>query len=251
MDRPFTPTQADKDIMEDKGHYRVFDVSGSPFNTGRTSYFHKSIGGYHAAKPGRMQDLYDFYISQNNMAILNMLNAKYFIVPAENGPPQAQQNPNVFGNAWFVDNIKWVDSANEEILSLKEVNLKNTAILNQKFQGKVFEDFKATGKAEISLDTYQPNELVYQTKASTPQFVVFSEMYYQPGWRAYLDGEPVAHVRANYVLRAMNIQAGDHTVTFRFEPQVVNTGSSIALASSILLVLFILGGFYYKSRKRE
>jgi len=251
MDRPFTPTQADKNIMEDKGHYRVFDVSGSPFNTGRTSYFHKSIGGYHAAKPGRMQDLYDFYISQNNMAILNMLNAKYFIVPAENGPPQAQQNPNVFGNAWFIDNIKWVDSANEEILSLKEVNLKNTAIINQEFQGKVFEDFKATGKAEISLDTYQPNELVYQTNTSTPQFVVFSEMYYQPGWQAYLDGKPVAHVRANYVLRAMNIPAGDHTVTFRFEPQVVNTGSSIALASSILLVLFILGGFYYKSRKRE
>lgn len=251
MDRPFSPTQADKNILQDKGHYRVFDVSGSPFNTGRTSYFHKSIGGYHAAKPGRMQDLFDFYISQNNMAVLNMLNAKYFIVPSENGAPQAQQNPNSFGNAWFVDNIKWVDSANEEILNLKEVNLENTVIINKEFQDKISKDFKATENAKINLESYQPNELIYKTSSDFPKFVVFSEMYYQPGWQAYIDGEPAAHVRANYVLRAMNIPAGEHTVTFRFEPEVVNTGSSIALASSIILVLIILGGFYYKSRKSE
>ena len=251
MDRPFQPNAADQQILQDDGHYRVFDVSGSPFNTGRTSYFHNAIGGYHAAKPGRMQDLYDFYISQNNMEVLNMLNAKYFIVPSEGGQPQAQQNPNAFGNAWFVDNIKWVESANEEILNLKEVDLQNTAVINSEFKNEVSEDFKATGNAEIQLQSYQPNELVYKTNASSPQFVVFSEMYYQPGWQAYLDGEKVEHVRANYVLRAMNIPAGEHTVTFRFEPEVVNTGSSIALASSIILVLIILGGFYYKSRNRE
>ncbi|HKL35131.1 MAG TPA: YfhO family protein [Salegentibacter sp.] len=251
MDRPFQPNAADQQILQDDGHYRVFDVSGSPFNTGRTSYFHNAIGGYHAAKPGRMQDLYDFYISQNNMEILNMLNAKYFIVPSESGQPQAQQNPSAFGNAWFVDNIKWVESANEEILNLNEVDLQNTAVINSEFKSEVSEDFKATGNAEIQLQSYQPNELIYKTNTSEPQFVVFSEMYYQPGWQAYLDGEKVEHVRANYVLRAMNIPAGEHTVTFRFEPEVVNTGSSIALASSIILVLIILGGFYYKSRKRE
>jgi hypothetical protein len=251
MDRPFQPNAADQQILQDDAHYRVFDVSGSPFNTGRTSYFHNAIGGYHAAKPGRMQDLYDFYISQNNMEILNMLNAKYFIVPSEGGQPQAQQNPNAFGNAWFVKDIIWVESANEEILNLNEVDLQNTAVINSEFKNEVSEDFNATENAEIQLQSYQPNELVYETNASSPQFAVFSEMYYQPGWQAYLDGEEVEHVRANYVLRAMNIPAGEHTVTFRFEPQVVNTGSSIALASSIILVLIILGGFYYKSRKRE
>ncbi|MBZ9729201.1 YfhO family protein [Salegentibacter sp. JZCK2] len=251
MDRPFQPNEADQQILQDDAHYRVFDVSGSPFNTGRTSYFHNAIGGYHAAKPGRMQDLYDFYISQNNMEILNMLNAKYFIVPSESGQPQAQQNPNAFGNAWFVNNITWVESANEEILNLDEVDLQNTAIINSEFKNEVSEDFNATGNAEILLYSYQPNELVYKTNASAPQFAVFSEMYYQPGWQAYVDGEKADHVRANYVLRAMNIPSGEHTVTFKFEPEVVNTGSSIALASSIILVLIILGGFYYKSRKKE
>ncbi|TDN87877.1 membrane protein YfhO [Salegentibacter sp. 24] len=251
MDQPFQPTMADQKILKDKSHYRVFDVSGSPFNTGRTSYFHNAIGGYHAAKPGRIQDLYDFYISRNNMEVLNMLNTKYFIVPSENGQPQAQQNPNAFGNAWFVDNIKWVNSANEAILNLNEVDLQQTAIVNSKFKNQVSENFKALESAEIRLHSYQPNELVYKTNASARQFAVFSEMYYQPGWQAYLDGEKVDHVRANYVLRAMNIPEGEHTVTFRFEPEVVNTGSSIALASSIILVLIILGGFYYKFRKRE
>ncbi|PRX50649.1 YfhO family protein [Salegentibacter salegens] len=251
MDRPFQPNEADQQILQDDAHYRVFDVSGSPFNTGRTSYFHNAIGGYHAAKPGRMQDLYDFYISQNNMEILNMLNAKYFIVPSEQGSPQAQENPNTFGNAWFVNNINWVESANEEILNLKEVDLQNTAVINSEFESEVSAGFEATGNAEIQLQSYQPNELVYKINTSAPQFAIFSEMYYQPGWQAYLDGEKVEHVRANYLLRAMNIPAGEHTVTFRFEPEVVNTGSSIALASSIILVLIILGGFYYKSRKRE
>src|SRR5690606_37582372 len=126
MNQPFAPTPADDEIMQDEGHFRVFDLSGSPFNTGRTSYFHNSIGGYHAAKPGRIQDLYDFYISQNNMQVLNMLNVKYFIIPTEQGV-QAQQNPETFGNAWFVNNIKWAESADEEIISLGETNLKSTA----------------------------------------------------------------------------------------------------------------------------
>lgn len=249
MDRPFQPNEADQQILQDEGHYRVFDVSGSPFNTGRNSYFHNAIGGYHAAKPGRIQDLYDFYISKNNMAVLNMLNAKYFIVPSESGQPQAQQNPNAFGNAWFVNNIKWVESANEEILSLKEVDLQKTAIINSKFKEEVSKNFKAAEKAEIELTSYQPNELVYKTNTSEAQFAVFSEMYYQPGWQAYLDGEEVEHVRVNYVLRAMNIPAGEHTLTFRFEPEVVNTGSSIALASSIILVLIILGGLYWHRQR--
>ncbi len=248
MDRPFQPNRADQKILQDITHFRVFDISADPFNSSRASYFHNAIGGYHAAKPGRIQDLYDFYISQNNMEILNMLNAKYFIIPSEDGQPQAQQNPNAFGNAWFVKDIRWVKSANEEILSLSEVDLQNTAVINSEFKDQVSQDFNIEGNPEITLESYQPNELVYKTDASAQQMVVFSEMYYQPGWQAYIDGNKVDHVRANYVLRAMNIPAGEHRITFKFEPEVINLGSSISLASSIILILIISGGVYLRFR---
>lgn len=249
MQKPFSLTQADAAILQDTTRYRVFDVSGSPFNTGRTSYFHNSIGGYHAAKPGRMQDLYDFYISKNNMKVLSMLNAKYFIVPTKEGP-QAQQNPDAYGNAWFVQDIKWVNSANEEILSLDKTDLKSTAVIDNSFKEQVSQDFEYDPNAEINLTNSQPNELVYETSASNDQFVVFSESYYQPGWQAYIDGKPAEHIRADYVLRAMNIPAGKHSIVFRFEPQVINTGGAIALASSILLAIALLGGIFY-GFKRE
>ncbi|WP_026838738.1 YfhO family protein [Gillisia sp. JM1] len=251
MNKPFQKTPADEMILEDKGHYRVFDLAESPFNTGRTSYFHNSIGGYHAAKPGRIQDLYDFYISKNNMSLLNMLNVKYIIVPTEEGPT-AQQNPNAMGNAWFVENIKWVNSANEEILSLADTNLNATAIINSEFKESEIVVSKAQDStASIKLISQEPNELVYKSKSSKVEFAVFSEMYYENGWNAYVDGNETPHYNVNYVLRGMQIPAGEHTITFKFEPQVIKTGSSIALASSILLGLLTLGGIYFSFRKKD
>ena len=251
MEQPFQPTQADEQILQDESHYRVFDVSGSPFNTGRTSYFHNSIGGYHAAKPGRMQDLFDFYISQNNMDILNMLNVKYFIVPSEDGSPQVQQNPGAYGNAWLVNELEYVADANEEILELEETDLQNTAIADEKFREIVSGNTEWNAIGEISLISASPNEMIYDFQSDSEQLAVFSEMYYNPGWQAYIDGQTVEHFRVNYVLRAMEIPAGEHEITFRFEPEVVNTGSSIALASSIVLVLAILGGIFYGIRRKE
>ena len=248
MEQPYQPNTADQQIMQDSSRYRVFDISADQLTSSRASYFHHSIGGYHAAKPGRLQDLYDFYISQNNMKILNMLNVKYFIVPTENGV-QAQQNPGVYSNAWFVRDVDWVADANAEILSLKEVDLKDTAVIDNRFKDDIKMDFVYDEVGTIELVSEQPNELVYKTKASIRQLAVFSEMYYQPGWQAYIDGEKVAHVRADYVLRAMNIPQGEHTVTFKFEPKVIQTGGTIALASTLILVILILGGLVFAYRK--
>ena len=248
MEQPYQPNTADQQIMQDSSRYRVFDFSADPLTSSRASYFHHSIGGYHAAKPGRLQDLYDFYISQNNMKILNMLNVKYFIVPTENGV-QAQQNPGVYSNAWFVRDVDWVADANAEILSLKEVDLKDTAVIDNRFKDDIKMDFVYDEVGTIELVSEQPNELVYKTKASIRQLAVFSEMYYQPGWQAYIDGEKAAHVRADYVLRAMNIPQGEHTVTFKFEPEVIQTGGTIALASTLILVILILGGLVFAYRK--
>ena len=249
MAQPYQPNAADKQIMQDTSRYRVFDLSGDPLTSSRASYFHHSIGGYHAAKPGRLQDLYDFYISQNNMKILNMLNVKYFIIPTENGV-QAQQNPGVYGNAWFVRDVEWVDDANAEILALKEVDLKDVAVIDNRFKEAIKMDFVYDEVGSIELLSQKPNELVYKTKASIRQLAVFSEMYYQPGWQAYIDGEKVDHVRADYVLRAMNIPQGEHTVTFKFEPEVIKTGGTITLASTLILVVLIVGGFVFAYRKK-
>ncbi|TRO66348.1 YfhO family protein [Christiangramia sabulilitoris] len=250
MQQPFQKLAADEAILQDTTHFKVFDVSGSPFNTGRTSYYHNAIGGYHAAKPGRIQDLYDFYISTNNIEVLSMLNVKYFIIPTEDGT-QAQQNPNAFGNAWFVENVKWVENQDEEILSLKEVNLNNTVVINTEFREKVNMNFNFDPDASIDLVGYKPNELKYKYSADKPQFAVFSENYYQPGWQAYLDGKPVSHVRVNYVLRGMNLPAGAHDLVFKFEPQVVKTGSTVALVSSIIIGLVLIGGLGYELKKRN
>ncbi|MCP9200671.1 YfhO family protein [Gramella sp. GC03-9] len=250
MQQPFQMMEADAAILQDATHYRVYDLSGNPFNTARTSYFHNALGGYHAAKPGRIQDLYDFYISQNNMDILNMLNVKYFIIPTEEGN-QAQQNPNPFGNAWFVEQLEWVDNANQEILQLNEVDLQRTAVINDTFKNEVNTDFDYSSEASIELTHQQPNELRYEVSAPSSQFAVFSEAYYQPGWQAYLDGEPVGHVQVNYVLRGMNVPAGDHEITFKFEPSVIKTGSTVSLVSSLILVLVLIGGIGFELKKRN
>ncbi|MDX1753826.1 MAG: YfhO family protein, partial [Salinimicrobium sediminis] len=250
VNRPFQANEADREIMKDDGHYRVLDLSGSPFNTARTSFFHNSIGGYHAAKPGRMQELYDFYISQNNLQVLNMLNTKYFIIPTEEGVV-AQQNPETNGNAWFVREVKVVENANEEILGLDGINTGKVAVVDNDFAEFLSQqNFKADTTASIELVSYQPNELKYRYTAQNERMVVFSEIYYPNGWQAYIDGEEVPHFRANYILRAMMVPAGEHEITFKFEPQVVKTGSSIALASSVILGLLLLGGIFYGIKRR-
>ncbi|MDN3594519.1 YfhO family protein [Zunongwangia endophytica] len=249
MEQPYQPNAADQQIMQDQSRYRVFDLSGDPLTSSRASYFHNSIGGYHGAKPGRLQDLYDFYISQNNMKILNMLNVKYFIIPTEEGV-QAQQNQGVYGNAWFVRDVEWVDDANAEIAALKETDPQDVAVIDKRFKNDIKMDFVYDEVGSIELQSEQPNELVYKTNTSIRQLAVFSEMYYQPGWQAYIDGKKVDHVRADYVLRAMNIPQGEHTVTFKFEPQVIKTGGSIALASTLILVVLIVGGFVFAYRKK-
>ncbi|WP_029036784.1 YfhO family protein [Salinimicrobium xinjiangense] len=250
VNRPFQATEADREIMQDNGHYRVFDLSGSPFNTARTSFFHNSVGGYHAAKPGRMQELYDFYLSQNNLQVLNMLNTKYFIIPTEEGVV-AQPNPETNGNAWFVEEVKIVEDANEEILSLEGINTRRLAVVDEDFAEYIPQQkFSADTAASIELISYQPNELKYRSSSENERMAVFSEIYYPHGWQAYIDGEEVPHFRANYVLRAMMIPAGEHEISFRFEPQVVKTGSTIALASSVILGLLLLGGIFYGIRRK-
>ncbi len=250
MNQPFAQTPADATILQDKGHYRVYDIAESPFNTGRTSYFHNSVGGYHAAKPGRMQDLYDFYISKNNMAVLNMLNVKYFIIPTEEGV-QAQQNPEAYGNAWFVSNIAWAEDANEEILNLGEKDLSNTAVINKEYQDLAGITISRDTTATIELISHQPNELVYRSNSTKVGLAVFSEMYYPHGWTVLIDGKETTHFPANYVLRAMSLPAGEHEITFKFEPHVIKKGSNIALMSSIFLGILLLGGIFYTFKHKE
>ena len=249
MKTPFQKSAADQNILQDPGHYRVFDLSESPFNTGKTSYYHNSIGGYHAAKPGRMQDLYDFYISKNDINILNLLNVIYIIVPTKEGAV-AQQNPDALGNAWFVNKAKWVNSPDEEILSLADTDLSNTLVANSEYKEQLKFNTSADSTASIELTTYKPNHLEYRSTSATDQVAVFSEMYYEHGWNAYVDAKEVPHFKVDYALRGMNVPAGEHTITFKFEPQVIKTGSAISLASSILLVLLCLGGLAYSFKKR-
>ncbi len=250
MKKPFQKTAADAQILQDTTHYRVFDLSGDPFNSGRASYFHNALGGYSAAKPGRMQDLYNFYISQNKMNILNMLNVKYFIIPSKKGSAQVQQNPGIYGNAWFASNIKWANSANEEILALDKVALDSTVVLNESYKDQVPTTLQVDSSAKIRLVQYEPNKLVYKSISSAKELAVFSEMYYPDGWTATVDGKDTNILNADYVLRALVIPAGKHTIEFKFNPQIVKTGSTISMASSAVLILLFLGGIFFTFKRK-
>ena len=251
IDKPFTASNADLQILKDKTHYRVANFSGDPFQDGRTSYFHKSIGGYHAAKMGRYQDLIEFQLGKQNMQIFNMLNVKYFIIPDDNGKEEAQQNPNANGNAWFVNEIKYVQTANEEIKALDSLNTKKIAILKD-LNSYGFEDSKKyniDSLATIKLTKYSLNALSYESFSNQNEFAVFSEIYYKDGWNAYIDGELKPHLNVNYVLRGLEIPAGNHHIEFKFEPKVIQTGSTISLMSYVLLFLIPLGWFLYNKKK--
>jgi small basic protein len=247
----FQPSNADLQIMSDSAlDYRVMNTTVSPFNDASTSYFHKSIGGYHGAKMKRYQELIENQISKNNMEVLDMLNTKYFIVKGKNEEPEAQLNPGALGNAWFVKNYKVVENADSEINALSNFNPRDTAIIDKRFTDmlKGFTPQVDSGSV-IALTSYKPHDLVYKSKTSTEQFAVFSEIYYDKGWNAYVDGKLTPHFRVNYVLRAMRVPAGEHTIEFKFEPKVFNIGGKITGISSILLYFLLFGALYLELKK--
>jgi hypothetical protein len=232
---PYQATQADQQILRDTDpNFRVFNQSVSTFNDASTSFFHKSIGGYHGAKLKRYQELIENHISKGNMAVLNMLNTKYFITPKG----QAQQNPGAMGNAWFVNEINLVANADAEIAALDGFKPPNTAIVDTRFSEQMIVELDNTG-ANIDLTEYKPNYIKYNSTTTKEGIAIFSEIYYDKGWNAYVNGELKPHFRANYVLRGMKIPAGNHVVEFKFEPAVYHVSERIALASSVVLLLLL------------
>ena len=250
---PFQPSVADEIIMKDKDpNFRVFNQTvGNPFADASTSYFHKSLGGYHGAKLRRYQELIDFHLAKGNMNVYNMLNTKYFIVPdPQGGQPQMQINMEALGNVWFVNNARMVNNADEEINALTDFVPTETAVYDKRFasqlEGRII---SKDSTATISLTDYKPNHLTYKSQTGSDQLAVFSEIYYDKGWNAYIDGKSAPYFRANYVLRAMIVPAGSHTIEFKFEPKVYATGEKIAYASSILLVLLALGTLGFMAKR--
>jgi uncharacterized membrane protein YfhO len=252
IERPFgEPTEADARILEDTTHFRVFDVDGN-MNSARTSFFHQSIGGYHAAKPKKMQEIFDYQIAKNNIEVLNMLNAKYILQSNQEGIQQALENPNTNGNAWFVSKIKFVKSGDEEMKALDKLKTKDEVVINSVVNEIKESSFEKDSTASISLASYKPNHLKYTSTNSKNGFGVFSEMYYEKGWIATIDGKEAKILNVNYVLRGLQIPAGKHTIEFKFEPEVVKTGSTIALISTLLMLVTIgLGIFYWRKQNKN
>ncbi len=243
MNEPFQASQLDQMIQQDDSIFRVFDPQEG-INGARTSYFHKSIGGYHAAKPRALQDLFEYHLYQNNLQVLNMLNVKYVIQQDEDGNSFPAVNPDANGNAWFVEQLLPVSSANEEILKLKDFNSKTQAVVNTRTYPSLTKTrYQLDSLAQIKLVDYRPNYLKYKSSNPNDGFAVFSEMYYPSGWDAFIDGKMEPHYKVDYALRGIKIPAGEHEIEFKFEPEVVETGSQITLAASILLGLIIVGGF--------
>jgi len=252
MEQPFQKNGADVQILEDDGYFRVYDVTVNPFNSGRASYYHNALGGYHAAKPGRIQELDDFYLSKGDVGVLNMMNVRYIITQNKNGGPVAQRNPYANGNAWFVKNVLLAETANDEIKLIDSLNTKTTAVINKEFLSQIpSKSIERDSSATIELVSHNPQYLVYETSTKSPQLALFSEVYYSKGWNAYINGKPAKYFRADYVLRAMQIPSGNNKIEFKFEPEVIKTGSTISLASSLLFALIFIGGLYYKFKKKK
>jgi len=236
--------------------YRVFDLSVNTFNDSYPSAFHHQIGGYHAAKLRRYQDLIDFYLSRHiNTDVLNMLNARYVVMQGQNGQPMVQRNPDALGNAWFVDAYRLVEDPNAEILALNDFNPADTAIIDKRFaemvQGK---NLERDSNSVIVMDhqkPYNPDYVVYKTKTSKDQLAVFSEVYYAPDWRAYIDGKPADYFRVNYILRAMVVPAGEHTIEFKCEAPLLYKLIKVNIVFAILLVLLVAGSLTLNYRKEK
>jgi hypothetical protein len=266
---PFPETPADKAILQDNDlYYRVLPLQGDAFQDARTSYYHKSVGGYSAAKLRRYQELIDHHIFPEmqematnlqsgtepdsvfkDLSVINMLNTRYIIYDLNNNP---LRNNYAYGNAWFVNDFQIVKNADEEIAALNNIDPKDLAVIDQRFVNYIDgKSFQKDLNGNIKLTEYEPNYLKYTANASTEQLTVFSEIYYADGWKAYIDGNEVPHFRVDYVLRALILPAGEHTVEFKFHPESYYTGNKISLASSLLFILAIAGFAFTEYRKRS
>lgn len=252
-DKNFTPRNVDTQILQDKDpHYRVHDVTTNPWASSAASYHHKTVGGYNAAKLQRIQDVIDRYLISGKQSILNMLNTKYIIQPGSGGEPIAQRNPAAMGNAWYVSAIKYVNTPNEEIDALEDLDPHITAVVHDEFKSQL-NNMIPSIDGTIKLTNYSPNKVTYSANGNGEHLAVFSEAWYGPdkGWKAYIDGKEVSHLRANYFLRALRIPGGSHEVVFEFNPSLYRTGEMISLISSLLI--FLLCGYslfiYFKSKK--
>lgn len=239
---------------KDKTHYRIYNQVLGTFSETNTSYFKSSIGGYHAVKLRRYDDLINEYFGKMDTAkvprILNMLNTKYMIF-GDQEKPDAVLNPNANGNAWFVSEVKFVDNPNEEIRQIGEIDSKKTAIISKDdrkyFDGK---PIAADSTAFLSLTKYQPNELEFKSQSKTPQLAVFSEIYYPKGWKMLIDGNEVPYIKADYLLRAVHVPAGNHVIKMVFEPAVIAKGKMISMLAFGVFLLLSLGGIYWLYRKK-
>jgi hypothetical protein len=265
------PSAADKIILEDKSQYRVLDATSDVFQDAKPSFFHKNIGGYHAAKLRRYQELINMQITGemgqlfatfgrassfgqieptlDSLGVLNMLNMKYLIYNKEAAP---LVNPYANGNAWFVQDIRIAADANEEMRLVGEINTKKELVVDKSFAGQLPGQLSVDSSASISLVKYAPNRLVYNFNSIVDQVAVFSEIYYDKGWNAYINGQKVPYVRANYLLRAMPLKAGTYEIEYRFEPKSYAIGNIIALISSLLLIIsFLMFGFLQWKKSKQ
>jgi hypothetical protein len=271
VDQPYTATPADQAILQSRGlNERVLNLTTSPFQEAHTSYFHQSLGGYHGAKMRRYQDLIDTRLmdeisiligalqSQNmelidstltGLNIINMLNTKFIILNPEGAP---LDNRSAMGNSWFVNNVVIADNADDELEKTINNDIGSTAVTDKQFSD-YFENksFTESVTDRIALTDYLPNELTYSAIVQNERLAVFSEIYYPKGWKAYINGEPIEHVRVNYLLRGLMIPPGEHTVVFKFRPKTFYNGEKVSLAGSLVLILLLFGALIYEYRKRR
>ena len=279
VDQPIAKTQADNEILRDRGmDYRVVNMTTNTFNENNTSYYHKSIGGYHAAKLRRYNELIEHYIApemqnmnktlapqnlsegsdkmlevtdkNNNMPVLNMLNTKYLIVSPQGQQPIAVRNKSAMGNAWFVNKVDYVDNANEEMDGIGKIDLHHEAVADKKFEQFLGKSAQNDSTATATLVGYEPNNLTYDVNSKNGGVVVFSEIYY-PEWTATVDGQPTEVGRVNYVLRAVNVKPGKHKVVLDFHPKSVSVTETISYIASVILLLAIIGIVVFEWRKKK
>ena len=270
---PQQKTQTDELILRDQNlDYRVLNLASNTFNENETSYYHKSVGGYHAAKLRRYQEMIEAYINPEMQAlfkgvseaggdmtqlngdsicpVLNMLNTRYFILPLQGGQTVPIQNPYAYGNAWFVDKLNYVNNANDEIAAVGKIDLRHQAVADAKFKEQLGEAAVQDTASVVTITSYEPNRLTYDVNSGKGGVLVFSEIYY-PGWEAKVDGQPVELGRVDYILRALNVQPGKHQVELSFFPKSVNLTETIAYIAYVLLILLVAAGVFLEWKRRK
>jgi hypothetical protein len=259
LDAEYTPNAADQAILEDDNlAFRVYDLaSGDPFTNSRASYFHHSVGGYHGAKMRRYQEVIDSFFRQGtDPEVLDMLNTRYIIQRGEQGKqPIAIPRSTALGNAWFVDDIRVVENADEEILQLHDLDPSTTALVDKRYLDNINpDDYNVNPGDTIWLESYAPNRLAYRYSSDDDVFAVFSEIFYSRGWKATINGEEAEINRVNYILRGLSVPAGEGEILFEFKPVSYFTGRKVAFAGSLIMTLLVLGTiayYVYSARKKE